>query len=138
MLQKVFTLLFSGFVASTMAKRKANLGDISTYVPYHPKVDNSTYGNIDQIYTTHYHVDWFVNWTSSQLQGSIIHDMTVKDFTGYVTMDVWNLNIQNVGLLPAGSALNATMHQGSVPVYTDYLTWTIMSPNPGSGSVLVI
>ncbi len=53
MLQKVLTLLFSGFVASTMAKRKAGLGDISTYVPYHPKVDNSTYGNIDQIYTTH-------------------------------------------------------------------------------------
>ena len=53
MLQKVITLLFSGFVATTMALTKAMPGDIATYVPYHPKVDNSTYGNIDQIYTTH-------------------------------------------------------------------------------------
>ena len=139
MLQKVFTLLFSGFVATTMALSKAMPGDIATYVPYHPKVDNSTYGNIDQIATTHYHVDWFVNWTSSELTGSIIHDMTVKDFVQYVQMDSWNLNIQAVALLPAGSALNATLHQGTVPVYNGtYLVWDIKSPNPGSGDVIVI
>ena len=55
--------------------------DINTYVPTHPKVDNSTYGNLDYIKTTHYHVDWGVNWVNRSLNGSIIHDMIVVDDT---------------------------------------------------------
>lgn len=49
-MMKVLTLLFSGLVATTLARIKKDPvapGDISTYVPMHPKADNSTYGNID-------------------------------------------------------------------------------------------
>ena len=39
------------------AKAPNNIGakpdEIATYVLYHPKVNNSTYSNIDEIYTTH-------------------------------------------------------------------------------------
>jgi hypothetical protein len=77
MLQKVFTLLFAS-VSLTLGQ------DIYSYVPYHPAVDNSTYGNIDQIAVTHQHVDWFVNWTNKTLQGSIIMDMTVSTQTQFI------------------------------------------------------
>ena len=66
--------------------------------------------------------------------------MTVKDAVQFVQMDSWNLTIQEILLMPPGSALNATMNAGNVPVYNDTpaLNWTIANPNPGSGQVLVI
>jgi len=78
MLQRVLTLLFSGVVTSAFAKKPS---DIGSYTPYHPPADNSTYGNVDQIYVTHQHVDWFTNWTSQTLQGYILMDFTVAKDT---------------------------------------------------------
>lgn len=80
-MKRALTVLFSSLVAGSLAKLRVPKinppGDINSYVPYHPGVDNSTYGNIDQVYATHQHVDWFVNFTNSQLEGSIIIDFTV-------------------------------------------------------------
>jgi hypothetical protein len=56
-MKKAMMLLFGSFLTSTFARlREATPkppGDISTYVPYHPMVDNSTYGNIDHVQVTH-------------------------------------------------------------------------------------
>jgi hypothetical protein len=40
---------------------------IAGYSPssYQLNVDNSTYANADSIHTTHYHVDWDVDFTAS-------------------------------------------------------------------------
>jgi hypothetical protein len=96
-MMKVLTLLFSGFVATTFARIKKDPrapGDISTYVPFHPMADNSTYGNIDQLEVSHQHIDWYVNWTTSQFQGSIIMDIIVKqNDVMYVQLDSWNNTI---------------------------------------------
>jgi len=139
---KVLTLLFSGLVATTLARIKKDPvapGDISTYVPMHPKADNSTYGNIDQIDVNHQHVDWFVNWTSSQLQGSILLDMVVRqNNVMYIQLDSWNNTIDQVNLLPAGSAMRATLGAGNIPVVNNTLVWEVKFPNPVCGDVLVI
>ena len=120
-------------------KARAQPEDIATYVPYHPKVDNSTYGNIDEIYTTHYHVDWYINWKSNTIMGWIIHDMTVKSDVLYIQLDSWDLFIEEVNLMPPGSAMYATEHAGTTPVSTNStLVWELKSPNPDSGDVLVI
>jgi hypothetical protein len=51
------------------------------------------------------------------MTGSIIHDMTVKALsTQYAQFDVaLGMDIQGVEMLPAGSAMNATTHQGNIP-----------------------
>lgn len=88
--------------------------------------------------TTHQHVDWFVNWTNKTLQGSIILDMVVKKEVQYVTLDTWGNNVQDVHLMPAGSAMSATLNKGIVPVADNPLAWAVRTVNPNTGQVLVI
>jgi len=66
--------------------------------------------------------------------------MTVKDIVQFVQLDSWNLDIQEVLLMPPGAAINATNNAGNVPVYNDSvsLAFEVKDPNPGSGQVLVI
>jgi hypothetical protein len=53
---------------------------LAAYSPttYQANVDNSTYANADQIHTTHFHVDWEVNFDNKQLVGSVTHDLEVR------------------------------------------------------------
>ena len=137
MLQKAFTMLF-GVAATTMASSQ---GDINTYVPYHPKVDNSTYANIDQVVVTHQHLDWYADFTQNQMEGFILLDMTVisSEPIQYVTLDMWNQQLDGVKMLPADSAIIATNDAGMVPVNkSPALTTRITSPNPQTGQVLII
>ena len=40
-----------------------DLGAIpADYEPKHPLCDNSTYGNVEEIATSHYHIDWQVDF----------------------------------------------------------------------------
>ena len=65
---KAVTLLFSSLAMGTLARLRthndAPRADVFTYVPTHPKADNSTWSNTDQIEVTHQHVDWYINWQS--------------------------------------------------------------------------
>ena len=63
---------------------------------YQQYVDGSTFANADMIHTTHYHCAWEVNFDTSQLEGTITHDLTVLADTDYVTMDAWDLYIYRV------------------------------------------
>lgn len=64
--------------------------------------------------------------------------MTVAMDTMYIQLDTRGNNIEDVQLLPSGSAYSATMNAGVVPVYYNSLVWDIKTPNPESGDVLVI
>lgn len=68
MFSKIVTLA-SVAIGSALAK----------YTPssYQYNVDNSTYANADAIHTTHYHVDWDVDFNSKVLVGSVTHDLQV-------------------------------------------------------------
>lgn len=65
-------------------------------------------------------------------------DMTVSSETMYIQLDTWGNQIQDVQMLPAGSAWYATQNAGTVPVYNNPLQWMVKDPNPATGQVLVI
>lgn len=66
----------------------------------------------------HQHFDWFVNWTTNTLQGSIILDIMVLNGTQqYIQLDAWDILLERVEMVPPGAALNATMNAGNVIVY---------------------
>lgn len=64
--------------------------------------------------------------------------MKIVDETQFVQIDTQNNIIDDVQLLPAGSAMSAINNAGQVPLVNNPLTYAIMSPNPQIGDVLVI
>jgi hypothetical protein len=77
----------------------------SDYEPTKPLCDNSTYGNVDEIATSHYHVDWQVDFTSSIITGSVIHDLVAMvDDVLYLQLDVWNIQVNAVYKVDTGAA----------------------------------
>ena len=71
-------LLASTFVGA-IAKFNIYENDLSVvpadYKPEHPLCDNSTYGNVEEIATSHYHIDWQVDFDTSLISGSVVHDL---------------------------------------------------------------
>lgn len=83
-------------------------------------IDPSTWSNFNEIQTTHYFVDWLVDFATETLTGYIIHDMTVVQNTGCVVLDISpDITVEQVQDIPAGSAMNATNNDGNVPVYNN-------------------
>ena len=70
--------------------------DIDSYVPEHPLADNSTYGNIGTIPTKHVHLDWEIDFESSNIYGYATHDFEVKKDTRVVVLDAWDIDIIGV------------------------------------------
>ena len=141
---KALILLFGSLAVGGLARFKSSHArdapqNIQTYVPTHPRQDNSTYGHIDQVAVTHQHIDWFPNWTQSIVQGSIVFDMVVNmNDIMYVQFDTWNNTIEEVVLQPAGTAMRCSLGNGNIPISTNNLTWTVETVNPMLGQVLVV
>ena len=73
------------------------------------------------------------------LQGSIILDMVVVSDTKYISLDSTGNNIQGVQLLPAGSAMSATLNAGVIPLANNPLLFAMKDYlNPQIGGVLAI
>ena len=70
----------------------------------HPRIDPSTYGNTEHIHTTHFHLDWNVDFDTEMITGSITHDMKVLQDTNKVYFDIWDIDIDHVNLLDAPNA----------------------------------
>ena len=78
---------------------------LETYVAHHPLADNSTYGNIEEIATTHFHLDWDVDFDSRVISGKVTHDfLVVSNSTRVIQMDAWDLSIFSVKQVVAGAA----------------------------------
>jgi hypothetical protein len=58
-----------------------------------PTADNSTYGNIDQVATTHVNLALTIDFTTSTMNGAATHTMMVYETTDTVQFDVWDLLI---------------------------------------------
>ena len=69
---KAVALLFSSLIAGVVGQ-----GIPQNYIPVQPLADNSTFANLDYVRVTHQFVDWFPNFQTSQLQGSIVFDLQV-------------------------------------------------------------
>jgi len=114
------------------------------YVVTSPKMDNSTWGNVEELATQHYHVDWTIDWNNTVLDGSVVHDLTAVKNVGYLQLDVWDITVLNVYQVDTGAAYDlgqrtikqADLH--ALPVNS----WKVMQPptNPGvsMGQALVV
>ena len=87
-----------------------------------PRADNSTYGNTEEIHTTHLDLNLTVDFNSTTLSGQAFHTMSVLQYTYIVQFDIWDLDIHSVFNASDGASLN----------------YTILQPNPLIGSVLQV
>lgn len=87
-----------------------------------PLADNSTYGNTEQIHTTHVHLSLEVDFDQRSLSGVATHNMNVVANTNVVQFDVWDLTVSNV--------FNTTSNEA--------WSFSVEQPNPAIGSVLVV
>ena len=77
---------------------------LDSFVPKQPAIDNSTFANIDEIFTYHFHLDVAVNFDDKSVSGSITHDMSALNPTDKVVFDIWSMDITAVEYMPTGSA----------------------------------
>ena len=82
----------------------ASASFIDNYTPKQPHADNSTYGNIEQMATTHVHLDWTVDFDRKVISGAVTHDLDIIDNTQVLVIDAWNIKVSEVKLLKAGAA----------------------------------
>ena len=74
MLHKIVTV---AMLASMTFASPTTLNDVT--VRSQPIADNSTFGNIDQIATTHVHLNLTADFFTSTLDGWAYHTMLVKE-----------------------------------------------------------
>ena len=60
--------------------------------------DQHTLSNIGDIYTTHLHIDWSVDWDAKLISGSVTHDLTADADVMEVVLDTSYLDIHKVHL----------------------------------------
>ena len=77
---------------------------LDSFIPKQPKVDNSTFANVDELFTFHFHMDLAVDFDSKSLGGSITHDFMTVAVTDKVVLDIWDMDISSVEYMPANSA----------------------------------
>ena len=110
-------------------------------MPTHPATDNSTYANTDFIVDTHINLQWTtVDFIGNMITGTVTHDFNIIQDTSTYVLDMWNQTITSVEIVSAGTAKRLTEAAGEpieMPGNTP-LSWTVTTPNPGSGQVLTI
>jgi leukotriene-A4 hydrolase len=116
---KVFSTLTALFMAVS-AKNWVHKQTRPNDVIMPPLVDNSTYGNTDQIHTQHVHLALEVDFDERTLSGTANHTMEVLEATSIAQFDIWDLIINSVTTNDAAC------------------TFTILTPNPIMGQVLQI
>ena len=89
---------------------------LDDYVPVHPRIDNATYGNVDEIATYNFYMNVTVDFDESSIYGSNTLDMQVKAMTDKVVLDIWDMDIQAVELVEAQAGIFAADETNPRPV----------------------
>lgn len=89
---------------------------LNDFSPHHPQVDNSTFGNVDEVQTQHYHLELQVNFETQSIVGFNTIDLFTASFTDKVVLDIEDLDIFFVEYLVPGSAKQAGNGGQVVPI----------------------
>lgn len=114
---------------------------LATWTPsaYQKNVDNSTYAHCDQIRTTHFHLDWIVDFNHEHVVGAVTHDLEVLEATSDVVFDSWLLEILHAEIVPTGSAQEQRKAGAKeLEILGTDLTWTTDVVNPANGDALTV
>ena len=108
---------------------------LADFVPNQPKVDNSTFGNVDEILTTHFHLDIAVDFDNTKLVGTNTLDMQAVALTDKIVLDVWKLDVSRVELVSHTQAVDPAQRQ----VFSvQDLDFKVMSINENIGDTLIV
>ena len=77
---------------------------LSDFIPKQPSIDNSTFANVDELFTYHFHLDVDVDFETKTVGGSVIHDLYVVSPTDKVVLDIWDMDISSIEYMSAGAA----------------------------------
>ena len=112
---------------------------LDEYIPAHPKIDNATYGNVDEIATYNFFMNVTVDFDQSSIFGSNTLDMQAVALTDKVVLDIWDMDIYSVELVAAQSGVAAANEANPVPVVAiQSLEWKVVTLNEVIGQTLAI
>ena len=110
---------------------------LDSFVPRQPAIDNSTFANVDEAYSYHFHMDVSVDFDTKTISGSVIHDISHVSPSDKLIFDIWDLEIERVELLQPRSGED--MRDGkNVYVEVPKLEWKTYDLNPTIGQSLAI
>jgi len=132
----VYTLLVAGCCLGGLQIWTVFTNPLSDFVPKQPAIDNSTFANIDEIFTFHFHMDVEVDFDGKSIGGSIIHDMNTVALTDKVVLDIWDMDIESVEYMRGNSAQWA--REGNDPESLGKLDFKVYEINPVIGQTLAI
>lgn len=105
---------------------------LDDFIPRQPRVDNSTFANVDELFTFHFHMDVGVSFDTKSLFGSVTHDMMTVSMTDKVVLDIWDMDIISVEYMPANSAQAFRDGQNPEPLtQLAFRTYTDLNPTIG-------
>ena len=118
---------------------------LSDYEPQHPIADNSTYGNIEEIHTTHFHLHWDVDFDRRVIAGTVTHDVEVLAPTRALVLDAWDISVLSVKLASHNGAAKRMRDYGTAVHKTEEeyssshaLDFKLETYNDLTGATLVI
>ena len=77
---------------------------LDSFIPRQPAIDNSTFANVDEAYSYHFHMDVAVDFDTKTIAGSVVHDIVQVSPADKLVFDIWDLEIESVELLAPNSA----------------------------------
>ena len=89
---------------------------LDEFVPKQPAVDNSTFANVDELFTFHFHLDVAVDFDSKSIYGSVTHDFMTVVATDKVVLDIWDMDIDSVELMQPNAAQHLRDDQETQPI----------------------
>jgi len=91
----ILSLLVLSSCGDGNSSQDGNSGD-STEVSGDNILDAHSYSNVDQVHSTHIHLDLSVDFERRVISGSIVHDISNTSGTDKMILDVRALNIQKI------------------------------------------
>lgn len=138
MLTAIKTAFGSLLSSAFMSEQSAMLGHepLNKFVPVPPKIDNSTFANVEDVRTQHFHLDVEIHFDESKLKGSNTFDFSCVGHTDKVVLDTWDIKVSAVHQVRKGAAIAAL--NGAHAVAEASLAFRTLNLNPANGQQLVI
>ena len=104
---------------------------LDDFIPVQPSVDNSTFANVEELFTFHFHMDVAVDFDNKAIGGSVTHDLMTVTPTDKVVLDIWDMDITSVEYLPANAAQAARDGQTQEALSTLQFKTHVLNPTIG-------
>ena len=113
---KPLMYVFTAFCCCGVVFYQVFTDPLADYVPTHPRIDNATYGNVDEIATYNFFMNVTVDFDTRTIYGSNTLDLQTKTLTDKLVLDIWDMDIYAVELVTPGAGVKAADEENPTPV----------------------